>query len=294
MRDLELRSVFDRLNRRVTDERLQRLYPAADTAALRAPMRPREFVMVNGKLAPGNAKMLEGLVFSQTFLIPIVLMMVIIYSSQMIAASIGQEKENKTLETLLTVPIRRTTIVVGKMLGSSLVAIIVAGLFMVAMVYYMGSFTGSMPSAGSIPAGTLASLDIGLTLRSFVFVAIALFLAVVAALALATLLASFADDAKSAQMTTTPLMMIVTLPYLFTILLDVGTASLPVKILVYALPFSYPFLTPRLVAFGNYGLVFAGFAYLAVFAAACIIVAARIFSTDRILTAKLRFRRRSG
>ena len=291
MRDLELRSVFDRLNRRVTDERLQRLYPAADTAALRAPMRPREFVMVNGKLAPGNAKMLEGLVFSQTFLIPIVLMMVIIYSSQMIAASIGQEKENKTLETLLTVPIRRTTIVVGKMLGSSLVAIIVAGLFMVAMVYYMGSFTGSMPSAGSIPAGTLASLDIGLTLRSFVFVAIALFLAVVAALALATLLASFADDAKSAQMTTTPLMMIVTLPYLFTIFLDLGSASLPVKLLVYALPFSYPFLTPRAVAFGNYGLVIAGYIYLAVFAAVCIFVAARIFNTDRILTAKLRFRR---
>jgi len=292
MRELELRSVFDRLNRRVTDGRLLRLYPSADTAALRAPMTPREFVMVNGRLAPGNAKMLEGFVFSQTFLIPVVLMMIIVYSSQMIAASIGQEKENKTLETLLTVPIRRTTIVVGKMLGSSLVAIVVAGLFMVSMVYYMGSFTGSMPSAGSLAPGTLASLNIGLTLRSFVFVAIALFLAVVAALALATLLASFADDAKSAQMTTTPLMMIVTLPYLFTIFLDLGSASLPVKLLVYALPFSYPFLTPRAVAFGNYGLVIAGYVYLAVFAAVCIFVAARIFNTDRILTAKLRFGRR--
>jgi ABC-2 type transport system permease protein len=212
----------------------------------------------------------------------------------MIAASIGQEKENKTLETLLTVPIRRTSIVIGKMLGSSLVALVVASIFMVAMVYYMGSFTGSMPSAVPAAPGMLASLDIGLTLKSFALVAVALFLAVVAALSLATLLASFADDAKSAQMTTTPLMMIVTLPYLFTVFLDVGAASLPVKLLVYALPFSYPFLTPRAVAFGNYGLVFAGFAYLAAFAAVCIFIAARMFSTDRILTARLRFRRRSG
>jgi ABC-2 type transport system permease protein len=65
-----------------------------------------------------------------------------------------------------------------------------------------------------------------------------------------------------------------------------------VKVLIYAIPFSYPFLTPNAVMFGNYGLIFAGYGYMALFAAACIVIAARIFATDRILTAKLRFRRR--
>ncbi len=291
MRQLQLKTVFEQLNGHITLSRLQQQFPAADSALLLSPLTLREFLLVKGRLAAGSAAMLEGLVFSQTFLVPIVLMMIIIYSSQMIAASIGQEKENKTLETLLTVPINRTSIVIGKMLGASLVAVVIAALFMVAMTYYMGSFTSSMPSSGMAPPAILASLDIGLTLKSFALVAVALLLAVIAALSLATLLAAFADDAKSAQMTTTPLMMLVTLPYLFTIFLDLEAASLPVKILVYALPFSYPFLTPRAVAFGQYGIVLAGFVYLAAFALVCIVIAARIFATDRILTAKLRFRR---
>jgi ABC-2 type transport system permease protein len=53
---------------------------------------------------------------------------------------------------------------------------------------------------------------------------------------------------------------------------------------------------PKALMFGNYGLVFAGFGYMALFAAACIFIAARLFSTDRVLTAKLRWLRwrRSG
>lgn len=295
MRGIEVKTLLAKMNNQIADDHLLQAYPNADPKVLRAPLAPKEFVMVKGRVAPGNADLLQALVFSQTFMIPIVLLMIIIYSSQMIAASIGQEKENKTLETLLTTPIRRTSIVIGKMLGASLVAVIVAGIFMAAMGYYMGSFAAQMPTAGAGPTGgsVLAQLDIGMTLQSFLFIGIALFLAVIAALSLSTLLAVFADDAKSAQMNNTPLMMIVMIPYFFSMFFDVSTASLPVKLIVYAIPFSYPFLTPKAVFFGNYGLVFAGFAYMAAFAAACIFIAARVFASDRILTARLRLRRRA-
>jgi ABC-2 type transport system permease protein len=163
-----------------------------------------------------------------------------------------------------------------------------------AMVYYMTSFATEMPSAGGTGAAVLGELDIGLTLQSYVLVGVALFLAVLCALSLSTLLAIFADDAKSAQMAITPLMMLVMIPYFFTIFFDIEAASLPVKLLVYAIPFAYPFLTPKAVFFGNYGVVFAGYAYMALFASVCILIAARIFSTDRILTAKLRFGKKSA
>jgi ABC-2 type transport system permease protein len=149
-----------------------------------------------------------------------------------------------------------------------------------------------MPEATGVGLSILNQLDIGLTLRSYVMVGIALFLAVLCALSLSTLLAIFADDAKTAQMTITPLMMLVMVPYFFSMFFDVETASLPVRILVFAIPFAYPFLTPKAVFFGNYGLVLVGYGYMAVFAAVCIVVAARIFNTDRVLTAKLRFRRK--
>jgi ABC-2 type transport system permease protein len=292
MRTLEVKTLLSALNSELVRERLSRAFPGEAAATLEQPLARREFVWFRGRLAWGSAELLQGVVMSQTFLIPVVLLMIIIYSSQMIAASIGQEKENKTLETLLTVPISRVSIVIGKMVGAVLVALVVAGLFMATMVYYTGAMAGELPGAAGAGAAVLAELDLGLTLTSYLLVAAALFLAVVCALSLATLLAIFADDAKSAQVTVTPLMALVLLPYMMTMFLDVGAMSLPVRLLVYAIPFSYPFLTPRAVFMGDYGVVLGGFGYMAAFAAGCIWLAAWMFSSDRVLTAKLRLRRR--
>ncbi|MFO7651528.1 MAG: ABC transporter permease [bacterium] len=291
MRGLKVRGLVGKLNARLVDGYLRDAYPGREPLDLKEPLRPKQYVMMKGRIAEGSADMIEAVVMSQTFFIPILLLMIIIYSSQMIAGSIGQEKENKTLETLLTVPVNRVSIVIGKMVGASLVALVVAAIFMVAMVYYMGSWTGDLSAQTRAATGMMQQLDIGLTLTSYVAVGVALFLAVLCALALATLLAIFADDAKSAQVTVTPLMMLVMVPYFFSMLFDISTASLPVKMLLYAIPFSYPFLTPKAVFFGDWGLVLAGYGYMALFAAACIVLAARIFSSDRILTAKLRWRR---
>jgi len=292
-RSIKLKSLFAKANERLAQAHLARAYPGTSPEKLQDPLRTSEYVVVRDKVARGNADVLSGLVLSQTFMIPIVLLMVLIYSSQMIAASIGQEKENKTLETLLTVPINRTSIVVGKMIGAALVALVVSGIFMVAMVYWTGSLGEEMSApAGAADASALSELGLTLGPQSYVLLAVALFLAVLCGLSLATLLAIFADDAKSAQVSVTPLMMLVMIPYFLGIFLNIDAASLPIKILMYAIPFAYPFLTPKAILFGNYGLVFAGFGYMALFAAACIFLAARLFSTDRVLTAKLRFRRK--
>jgi ABC-2 type transport system permease protein len=292
-KSIKLKSLFEKANERLAQANLARAYPGASPENLQNPLRTSEFVVVRDKVVRGNADALSGLVMSQTFMIPIVLLMVLIYSSQMIAASIGQEKENKTLETLLTVPINRTSIVIGKMFGAALVALVVSGIFMVAMVYWTGSL-GAETSAPAGAADTSALSQLGLSLgpQSYVLLAVGLFLAVLCGLSLATLLAIFADDAKSAQVSVTPLMMLVMIPYFLGIFLNIDAASLPLKILMYAIPFSYPFMMPKAIMFGNYGLVFAGFGYMALFATVCIFVAARLFSTDRVLTAKLRCVRR--
>jgi len=292
-KSIKLKAVLDKANERLAQAYLERAYPGVKPENLQRPLVTSEHVVVRDKVVKGNADILSGLVMSQTFMIPIVLLMVLIYSSQMIAASIGQEKENKTLETLLTVPINRTSIVIGKMVGAALVALVVSGIFMLAMVYWTGSLGAEM-SAPAGMADTSAMTELGLTLgpQSYVLLAIGLFLAVLCGLSLATLLAIFADDAKSAQVSITPLMMLVMIPYFLGVFINIDAASLPIKILTYAIPFSYPFLMPKAILFGNYGLVFAGFAYMALFAAACIAIAARMFSTDRVLTAKLRFGRK--
>lgn len=138
----------------------------------------------------------------------------------------------------------------------------------------------------------LYELGLNFTPEALTLIGFTLLLAIIAALALATLLAVFAEDVKSAQTVITPLIILCLIPYFFTMLLDVNTLSLPLKILLFAIPFSYPFLTPQALIFGNYPLILFGIGYMALFSALAIIITARVFSTDYLLTARLRLRRR--
>lgn len=292
IRGIKLKTILQTINNNFAADHLKKAYPGVVPENLQSPLRTKEYIVIKERSAEGSPEMLEGLLMSQTLMIPIILLITIIYVSQMIAASIGQEKENKTLETLLTVPIKRVQIVLGKMLGAVVVALIVASIFLFAFGYYMSSFGEFAQAARQIGGNLTEQLGLGIKVESVILIALSLFLAILSALALATLLAIFSDDAKSAQAAITPLMILCLIPYFFTMLFDIETASLPIKIIVYLIPFSYPFLTPKALVFGNYTVIIFGFIYMALFSIVTIIIAARIFNSDRILTAKLRFRRR--
>ncbi|MGD0781976.1 MAG: hypothetical protein ABSA30_03845 [Candidatus Aminicenantales bacterium] len=56
-----------------------------------------------------------------------------------------------------------------------------------------------------------------------------------------------------------------------------------------AIPFSHPFLAVQNLYLQNYGAILAGIGYEVVVFAVLVLIAARIFSTDKILTMKLRW-----
>jgi ABC-2 type transport system permease protein len=292
IRSVKLKTILAAINKNLTLQHLKKAYPQVLPENLLSPLRAQEYVVIKERKALGSPELLEGLLTAQTFMIPIILLITIIYVSQMIAASIGQEKENKTLETLLTVPIKRVQIVVGKMLGAVVVAIIIAGIFLFAFSYYIGSFGEFGSVDRQVGSNLTEELGIGIKLKSVLLIALSLFLAILSALALATLLAIFAEDAKSAQAAITPLMILCLIPYFFTMLFDIEQVSLLIRVIVYLIPFSYPFLTPKALIFGNYPLIVFGFIYMALFSIVTIVIAARLFNSDRIFTAKLQFRRR--
>jgi ABC-2 type transport system permease protein len=84
-----------------------------------------------------------------------------------------------------------------------------------------------------------------------------------------------------------PLMMIVLLPYLITMFIDINSTSPILKWVIYAIPFSHPFLAAQFIFAHNFTAVIAGIVYQSVLFLVFATVAARIFSTDRILTMKL-------
>jgi len=50
------------------------------------------------------------------------MLIIMVLASQTAVTSIAIEKEEKTLETLLTLPVKRVTVLWGKLVGSTIVA----------------------------------------------------------------------------------------------------------------------------------------------------------------------------
>ena len=67
----------------------------------------------------------------QIMFVPLIVMLIIVMIGSIVISSMGNEKENKTLETLLTLPVKRTTIVAGKLVGSTLAGLVMGALYMV-------------------------------------------------------------------------------------------------------------------------------------------------------------------
>jgi ABC-2 type transport system permease protein len=228
-------------------------------------------------ISPGD---ISGFLSQQSTIIPVIIMIIVIMAGGMVISSMGLEKENKTLETLLTLPVRRQSIVAGKIAGAAIVGLIMAIIYMIGFSYYLQSFQMS----GSIDLG---AHGLQLAVQDYVLIGISLFLALTAALSLCMVLGTFAKNYKSAQTLTVPISILALIPMFMTMFWDFATVSLPLKFVLFAIPFSHPMMAMRLLMFDDYGLVVAGILYMAVFSLVMMAVTVWIFKTDRLLTGSI-------
>jgi ABC-2 type transport system permease protein len=274
------------INEETAMRSIQEAVPGKNPIGLLHPILPIDFLVIKEKVAPGNPAQLVGVMMSQSVMIPVILMIVVMYSSMMVITSMGMEKENKTIETLLTLPVKRTHIIAGKIVGSSVVALLMAGVYMMGFGYYMQAFT--QPAQGELPA-PIGLADLGLTMGpiGYGILGISLFLAILVALSLAMIMGVYTQDVKSAQTMIMPLMFMVMIPFFLLMFMDADTLPLALKILLYAIPFSHPIIASRALLFNNYLPVIGGIVYMAGFALVILWLTVRIFNTDKVLTAKL-------
>jgi len=291
-----VQSVLGAVNEALSNDFLRKKLPDMDTASLKKPIKSKDFIIVQDRMAEGSANLVAGMISQQSMFIPIVLMMIIIYSSNMVISAIAMEKQNKTLETLLTVPIKRTSIITAKMLAAGLIGLISAAVYMFGMQGFLGGIGDEARAAGAQAGGPALMQKLGLTFDTtgYVILGLSIFLAILVALAMAMILGVLAEDFRSAQTMIMPLMFMVMIPYFISIFADISTVSLPVKIFILAIPFSHPFLVSQNLYLGNYGMIAAGLAYMLVVFGVLVVVAARIFSTDKILTMKLSLGKKKG
>lgn len=283
-----LRAVIAATNAYLSNDILKKKVPDVPPDILKSPIKSKDYVIVKDRMAEGSASAIAGMVYSQSIIIPIILFMIIMYSSQMVISAIAMEKQNKTLETLLTVPIPRTAIATTKMLAAGIVGLLSAAIYMIGMKSYMGGMMGNIRASASTNA-VIKQLGLTLTGNGYLLLGVSLFFAILCGLAMATILGVLAEDFRSAQTLMLPLMLMILIPYLLSFFADVNSLPLPVKILILAIPFSHPFMATPNIMLGRYAAVLYGILYMAVVFFVLVFIAARIFSTDRVLTMKLRW-----
>ena len=272
--------------------------PDVPSVILQRPVIPSEHVMVGDKTAAASAATVMGFVSQQTMFIPIVLFLVIVFAAQMIATAVATEKENKTLETLLSYPVSRTSIVTSKMVAAGLVALLAAGAYMYGMSQYMGgiesSFSGGPEAEAALQASEGAMRQLGLTfsMSDYLLLGLTLFASILTALAIAIILGAFAENVKAVGTLIMPLMVLLLIPYFLTLFLDLSVLPDAARYAVLAIPFTYPFITGPNLFLGNYGIVWWGIGYQFIWFAIFVTIAARVFSSDRILTMKLSLHRK--
>lgn len=218
---------------------------------------------------------------SQTLMIPIVIMIIIMMVGSIVISSMGSEKENKTLETLLTMPVKRTSIVSGKIVAAAIVGLVYGLAYMVGMSIYMGSMTGSITGSSSV---SLEDLGMALGAADWVLVMVSMFLAIVCALGICMILGAFAKNYKSAQTMTMPLSILAMIPMFIIMFTGWYGAGGAIQFITFIIPFSHPMMAMQALMYGDMTLVIGGIVYMAAFAIVSILITVRLYNSDILIT----------
>ena len=245
--------------------------------------------IIKGQIEQGvDASTLSGLMLSQSIALPITIMIMLTYAMQIAATSVAMEKEEKTLETLLTTPVDRFAILMGKVSSTIIVAGAASIAVLVGYNYMIGSISNNI--AGNV-SGSVDLVALGLvpSVWGYILLGVSLFFTLMSALALAVIMSAFSENVRGAQALVGYIYPLIFIPSLALVYLDVNSLPIIIKGIFYAIPYSHPIIAAKAVVTGDYGTVIFGIAYVAIFTIAIMYIASRLFATEKILTAKLKF-----
>jgi len=138
---------------------------------------------------------------------------------------------------------------------------------------------------------SLVALGLVPSALGYALLGVSLFFTLLSALALAVVMSAFSENVRGAQALVGYIYPLIFIPSLALVYLDVNSLPLAAKAVLYAIPYSHPIIASKAVVSGDYGIVLFGIIYVALFTVIIMYIASRLFATEKILTAKLKFGR---
>ncbi len=259
---------------------------------LNKPVDLKEITVVQNNTANIGASTVAQMKTMENMFLPIIVFLLIMYSSQMVLNAVSTEKIDKTIETLLSAPVSRLSVLSSKMLAAG----VVAALYAIVMMFGMQNVVTKMQTGGDTAAYKDAVEQLGLTLSGgqFILVGLQMFVSILIALSISLVLGVLAKDAKSGQSLLLPIQLLSIVPYMLSMFMDIKTLSPAIKYIIYAIPFTHTFMANENIMFGNTTLYWGGLAYQLALLAICMTFAIRVFTSDKIFTMTLGGGKRSS
>ncbi|MEM1537037.1 MAG: ABC transporter permease [Candidatus Bathyarchaeia archaeon] len=277
-------SVFESVGSSVVDALINQFNRAVAPDVLYS----EKATVIKGEIKRGvDPTVVSSLLNSQSIALPVTILILLMSAVQVAATSVAMEKEEKTLETLLTLPLDRLAILWGKLFSSIIVAAVGAVAFMAGYSYMLSSITAGIPESLNLD---LAALGLVPSTFGYLLLGLSLFATLLSALALAVILSAFAEDVRSAQSFVSYIYPFVFIPSLALMYLDINALPFALRLVFYAIPFSHPVIASKAVIMGDYWTASLGIVYVFAFTIIVMYVASRFFATEKILTAKMKFK----
>ncbi len=203
------------------------------------PVVSQSKVLLSGTIVDAN---LVQAISGQLFMLPIAPMLVIGYAASIAAMSIGVEKEEKTLEVLLSLPIRRRDIVLSKLTGSLIISLLAAISMLIGFSYYMNRMTsiGANTTSEAVQISMTGGIFGLIGIPGLVLYVVSVFLAVFLASTLGLYLGSFGENVRSAQSMVGYVWIIVFFPLYIAIFTDFALDPLAKILAISLIPFASP------------------------------------------------------
>ena len=268
---------------------------------LKHPADERSTIIYLGRSLRAPIEALASMLPAMIFGLPLVAMMTASYASSISATSIALEKESKTLELLLSLPVRRFTILLSKLLGTIIIVILGTISFMVGFAIY-----GLMLSSAFIPevgvetsvGGAVQTPFIGsIFTPSPIFMAVVLasiFLGMIMTTCLGILIGVLCADVRSSQQLVGAVMMPLTI-FPFFILIFSSIESLPagVRLALLLDPYTHFFLAIMKGFIGDFPSAAISLAVMVGATIIMLAIGSWLFMGERLITMRIGFRRKS-
>ena len=259
-----------------------------------------ENTVIDDKSAVISTSSIISKISMQNMILPIIVFVLIMLTSQMLMSAISNEKLDKTLETLLSAPVSRLSVLGAKMLAAAVVALLNAVAYMIGFSKFVSGASDtlseeaeSLANKGLTVDAALEQLGLSLGFTDYLLVGLQLFFTIMICLSISLILGALINDSKNAQNMLMPIMMMAMVPYMISMMTDINALPTVIRLLVYAIPFTHTFSAIPNLMFGNTSLFFIGLGYQIIIFAVCIFFALRLFMSDKIFTISLNFGQKS-